>query len=81
MHAGTNRASRQTGPGPDQARPNPPVRRTQAAIGSTSCCWPIGDPGTPSFRFCNAPNKAGKPYCQRHCVTAYRGWKGDEAAA
>jgi antirestriction protein ArdC len=52
-----------------------------AAIGSTSCCWPIGDPGTPSFRFCNAPNKAGKPYCPEHCVTAYRGRKGDEAPA
>lgn len=25
------------------------------------CCWPIGDPGTPSFRFCDEPAVAGKP--------------------
>ena len=66
---------------PTQARPNLPVRRTPTAIGNTSCCWPIGDPGTPSFRFCDAPNQAGKPYCPKHCVTAYRSRKGDEAAA
>jgi GcrA cell cycle regulator len=68
-------------PAPTQTRPNPRVRRTPVAIGNTSCCWPIGDPGTPSFRFCNTPNEAGKPYCPKHCVTAYRGRKGDEAAA
>jgi GcrA cell cycle regulator len=68
-------------PPPKGARPNPPVRRTQAAIDNAPCCRPIGDPGTPSFRFCDAPNEAGKPYCPKHCVTAYRRRKGDEAAA
>ena len=35
-----------------------------AAIrGTNPCCWPIGEPGTRSFRYCDAPNEAGKPYC------------------
>ena len=35
------------------------------------CCWPIGDPGTPAFRFCDLPAEAGKPYCTEHCDIAY----------
>lgn len=35
------------------------------------CCWPIGDPGTSSFRFCDAPALAGKPYCACHARLAY----------
>ena len=42
------------------------IRRTRP------CCWPIGEPGTRSFRFCDAPNEAGKPYCPDHCRIAYR---------
>lgn len=36
-----------------------------------SCCWPIGDPGTPGFRFCEATAVLGKPYCREHCHVAY----------
>ena len=35
------------------------------------CCWPIGEPGTPSFRYCDAPAKPGKPYCPEHVAVAY----------
>jgi GcrA cell cycle regulator len=35
------------------------------------CCWPIGEPGKSGFRFCNAPNAKGKPYCPAHCIKAY----------
>jgi GcrA cell cycle regulator len=35
------------------------------------CCWPIGDPGTSNFRFCDAPALPGKPYCARHARLAY----------
>lgn len=35
------------------------------------CCWPIGEPGTPEFRFCGKPAVAGKPYCGEHCAKAY----------
>jgi len=35
------------------------------------CCWPIGEPGTRSFRYCEAPAKPGKPYCAEHAEAAY----------
>jgi GcrA cell cycle regulator len=35
------------------------------------CCWPIGEPGTPSFRFCDVEALAGKPYCAEHAQLAY----------
>ena len=37
----------------------------------SSCCWPIGHPGTPSFRFCDDGALAGKPYCAEHASLAY----------
>lgn len=43
-----------------------------AIRGTKPCCWPIGEPGTRSFRFCHAPNEAGKPYCPDHCGLAYQ---------
>lgn len=36
-----------------------------------SCCWPIGEPGTPEFRFCTAEAITGKPYCAEHASLAY----------
>jgi GcrA cell cycle regulator len=45
-----------------------PARRT----GSRRCCWPIGDPGTQEFCFCDNDARAGKPYCDDHCRLAYR---------
>jgi GcrA cell cycle regulator len=38
---------------------------------ATPCCWPIGEPGKPSFHFCNAAASAGKPYCEAHAAIAY----------
>ena len=38
---------------------------------ATPCCWPIGEPGKPSFHFCNASAVAGKPYCEEHASIAY----------
>ena len=35
------------------------------------CCWPIGDPGTKGFRFCDAAAMPGKPYCTEHDQIAY----------
>lgn len=45
--------------------PEPQKRRGPA------CCWPIGDPGTPGFRFCGATPLPGKPYCEEHAQIAY----------
>jgi len=35
------------------------------------CCWPIGEPGTRSFRFCDVDAIGGKPYCEDHAAKAY----------
>ncbi len=46
-----------------------PKPRAEARV--TTCCWPIGDPGTASFRFCDDGAMAGKPYCAQHAALAY----------
>ncbi len=48
-------------------RPVAPPRRMRVV----ACCWPIGEPGTRSFRFCDADSMAGKPYCDAHAQLAY----------
>jgi hypothetical protein len=40
-------------------------------LGKGSCRWPIGEPRTPSFRYCDAPALLGKPYCAACCARAY----------
>lgn len=55
-------------------RPVPVLRAVSAPrIGArvTPCCWPIGEPGTKSFRFCDVDALAGKPYCEEHASLAY----------
>lgn len=47
-----------------QATPRPYAR-------SLTCCWPIGEPGTKSFRFCDDGAFPGKPYCAAHAAVAY----------
>ena len=44
-----------------------PFQRTSAR----TCCWPLGEPGTPEFRFCSGDALTGKPYCQEHASVAY----------
>jgi len=36
-----------------------------------TCCWPIGEPGSSSFRFCDEASVPGKPYCEAHAELAY----------
>jgi GcrA cell cycle regulator len=48
-----------------------PERRTRSPVGRAPCCWPLGDPGTASFRFCGHMALIGKPYCEEHCRVAY----------
>jgi GcrA cell cycle regulator len=59
---------------PVAAAPVPPpvvVRPFQRFRAAKSCCWPIGEPGQPGFRFCTAEAMAGKPYCAEHAAIAY----------
>lgn len=60
---------------PQRAAPSVPAPRIQAVsrpfARTIACCWPIGEPGTPTFRFCDAQAIAGKPYCTEHAQLAY----------
>lgn len=68
-------------PEPREVRPAPPPAPVPApvlrAVGRTpggrlvACCWPIGEPGTRSFRFCDDESLPGKPYCRTHAALAY----------
>lgn len=40
-------------------------------LGEKSCRFPIGDPRSVEFHFCNAESVVGKPYCADHCRLAY----------
>jgi len=51
--------------------PRPSVVARGAIGRRIACCWPIGEPGTPSFRFCDADSMPGKPYCDDHARLAY----------
>jgi len=57
-------------------RPVPAPVRVQAAAPRpygrlVACCWPIGEPGTREFHFCDAESEPGKPYCEEHAKRAY----------
>lgn len=36
-----------------------------------ACCWPIGEPATRNFRFCDGESLPNKPYCAKHAALAY----------
>ena len=71
-------AERPPAPAVSAAAPRPVERpRTLAPVAPSyggrvsPCCWPIGEPGTKSFRFCDAGTLVGKPYCFAHAQLAY----------
>jgi GcrA cell cycle regulator len=49
----------------------PIISPPKNSLRATPCCWPIGEPGKPSFHFCNAGSAPGKPYCEAHASIAY----------
>jgi GcrA cell cycle regulator len=62
---------------PAAVAPPAPPRRVN------DCCWPIGEPGRPEFRFCASRATFGRPYCEEHSARAYvrRRPAEDEVAA
>jgi GcrA cell cycle regulator len=57
---------------PPQPRPAaPPAPPPAPRLSNSACCWPIGDPGKPGFKFCAERALAGKPYCEQHAAQAY----------
>lgn len=61
--------------------PSAPATRQLASVGTKPCCWPLGEPGTASFRFCEELALTGKPYCETHCATAYARPRADVGQA
>jgi GcrA cell cycle regulator len=53
---------------PPPVRVAPPAPRYGRIV---TCCWPLGEPGTQSFRFCDDPSEPGRPYCSEHVRLAY----------
>lgn len=59
-------------PAPMPVRPAPAeAKPVRTGLRTLPCCWPIGEPGSPSFRFCDAEALPGKPYCSDHAQLAY----------
>jgi GcrA cell cycle regulator len=56
-------------PAPPPVRVAPPAPRPYGRV--VTCCWPLGEPGTRSFRFCDEASEPGKPYCSDHARLAY----------
>ena len=52
-------------PAPAPAAPPVRPRRIQ------ECCWPIGDPGAPGFRYCDAAYAGRGSYCPEHAAGAF----------
>ncbi len=55
-------------PAPRPVMQSAPIQTRRSA---PSCCWPIGEPGTKAFRFCDDTSLHGKPYCDEHAKLAY----------
>ena len=55
--------------------PEPLAPRTARPLGRAGlpreCCWPIGEPARPGFRFCGAATEPSCPYCEVHAARAY----------
>jgi GcrA cell cycle regulator len=73
--AGPSMMPRMLAPTPRPIPVPPPVRVASPAPRPygriVTCCWPIGEPGTRSFRFCDVASEPGKPYCSDHAKLAY----------
>ena len=56
-------------PPPTPAKPAVPA--FVRPITRNPCCWPVGEPRTFGFRYCDAAAEPGKPYCPEHASLAY----------
>ena len=56
-----------------------PGLRRAGEVAHGECCWPVGDPAHPSFRFCGRAKVTSHdiPYCADHARVAYNpdAWK------
>jgi GcrA cell cycle regulator len=62
-------APRPLAPAPQPRLQAAPTTRSYGRI--VTCCWPLGEPGTKGFHFCDSVSVPGKPYCEEHVQLAY----------
>lgn len=55
---------------PKPVAAEPTIRLIQTYARVTGCCFPIGEVGTPTFRFCDVPHQ-NRSYCAEHEAIAY----------
>lgn len=49
-----------------------PVGNAVLDLTHWQCRWPIGDPRTPQFKFCDGARAVGVPYCTTHMKLSYQ---------
>lgn len=49
--------------------PKPRIWRPSES--ARACCWPIGEPRSPEFRYCDDPLEGNRNYCPHHQSIAY----------
>ena len=63
-------------PAPETAAEQIETPRLKAPLPpqSNQCCYPIGEPRTPGFRYCTAPvAQQSAPYCLEHMLLCHVG--------
>lgn len=61
-------------PSPISASAPPAQVSIKPQLSKQTCCWPIGEPRSPGFRFCDAPAVLPYSYCPVHCAIGFRNW-------
>lgn len=59
-------------PPPEELDIKPEDRVPLVELTECSCRWPIGDPQTSEFGFCNHKKVPGLPYCEAHARRAFQ---------
>ena len=52
--------------------PAKPIISMLNPVTDRACQWPIGNPGEAEFHFCGQASIPNRPYCNDHCLLAYR---------
>lgn len=61
-----------------------PVGITIMELTVSTCRWPLGDPRSPSFRYCGCQTREGSPYCPAHHRLSHMTraeWEAEQASA
>jgi GcrA cell cycle regulator len=69
---------------PATGQPRPALRpflRDHHPTARHPCCWPMGDPASADFRYCDRESEPGRSYCLEHCRMAFQVFRPRASAA